>query len=99
LAETRTQLFERLRVAGLIQPVDARAINPTTKFFRADQRCAYHSGGAGHDTEGCINLKHKIQDLIDNRVITLQAPAPNVNLNTLPNHGGATINMIERDED
>ncbi|XP_049387091.1 uncharacterized protein LOC125851355 [Solanum stenotomum] len=99
LAEARTQLFERLRAAGLIQPVDARAINPTTKFFRADQRCAYHSGGAGHDTEGCINLKHKIQDLIDNRVITLQASAPNVNLNPLPNHGGATINMIERDKD
>ncbi|XP_049385670.1 uncharacterized protein LOC125849743 [Solanum stenotomum] len=99
LAKTRTQLFERLRTAGLIQPVDARVINPTTKFFRANQRCAYHSRGAGHDTEGRINLKHKIQDLIDNRVITLQAPAPNVNLNPLSNHGGATINMIERDED
>ncbi|XP_049360477.1 uncharacterized protein LOC125825188 [Solanum verrucosum] len=98
LAETRTQLFERLRAAVLIQPVDSRTINPTTKFFGADQRCAYHFGGAGHDTEERINLKHKNQDLIDNRFITLQAPAPNVNLNPLPNHGGATINMIERDE-
>ena len=99
MAETRTQLFERLRTAGLIQPVDARTINPTTKFFRVDLRCAYHSGGAGNDTEGCINLKHKIQDLIDNRVIILQALSTNVNLNPLPYHGEATINMIESDED
>ena len=37
--------------------------------------------------------------MIDNRVITLQAATPNVNLNPLPNHGGATINMIVRDKD
>ena len=95
MAETRTQLFERLRTAGLIQPVDARTINPTTKFFRVDLRCAYHSGGAGNDTEGCINLKHKIQDLIDNRVIILQALSTNVNLNPLPYHGEATINRLK----
>nr|QVT92263.1 reverse transcriptase [Solanum chacoense] len=53
----------------------------------------------GHDTEDCINLKHKIQDLIDQNVVSLQTVAPNVNSNPLPNHGGATINMIETDDD
>lgn len=42
--------------------------------------------------------KHKIQDLIDNRVVTLQVPIPKVNLNPLLNHGRETINMIERDK-
>ncbi|XP_069148216.1 uncharacterized protein [Solanum lycopersicum] len=53
----------------------------------------------GHDTEDCINLKHKIQDLIDQEVVSLQPAAQNVNTNPLPNHGGENINMIETDED
>uniref|UniRef100_M1D429 Gag/pol polyprotein n=1 Tax=Solanum tuberosum TaxID=4113 RepID=M1D429_SOLTU len=44
-------------------------------------------------------MKHKIQDLIDQNVVSLQTVAPNVNSNPLPNHGGATINMIETDDD
>ena len=62
-------------------------------------RCAYHSNSVGHDTEDCINLKHKIQDLIDQEVVSLQATTPNVNTNPLPNHGGSNVNMIETDED
>lgn len=62
------------------------------------KRYANHSRGAGYYIEGHINLKHKIQDLIDNRVITLEAASPNLNLNPLSNHWGATINIIERDK-
>ena len=57
------------------------------------------SNSVGHDTEDCINLKHKIQDLIDQEVVSLQPAAPNININPLPNHGGGNINMIEIDED
>ncbi|XP_069150709.1 uncharacterized protein [Solanum lycopersicum] len=53
----------------------------------------------GHDTEDCINLKHKIQDLINQEVISLEPAAPNVNTSPLPNHGGGNVNMIETDED
>ena len=70
-----------------------------SRFYRPEQRCAYHSNSVGHDTEDCINLKHKIQDLIDQEVVSLQPAAPNVNTNPLPNHGGGNINMIETDED
>ena len=70
-----------------------------SKFYRPDQRCAYHSNRVGHDTEDCINLKHKIQDLIDQEVVSLQPAVPNVNTNPLPNHGGDNLNMIETDED
>lgn len=47
------------------------------------KRYANHSRGAGYYIEGRINLKHKIQDLIDNRVITLEAASPNLNLKPL----------------
>ena len=69
----------------------------SSKFFRPDRRCVYHSNRVGHDTEDYINLKHKIQDLIKQEVVSLQTTAPIVNTNPLPNHGGA--NMIETDDD
>nr|XP_025884692.1 uncharacterized protein LOC104646013 [Solanum lycopersicum] len=99
LAESRTKLFERLVADGYIHPVGPKPVDVNSKFYRPDQRCAYHSNSVGHDTEDCINLKHKIQDLIDQEVVSLQPAAPSVNTNPLPNHGGGNINMIETDED
>ncbi|KAK4730873.1 hypothetical protein R3W88_023861 [Solanum pinnatisectum] len=65
LVESRTKLFERLNAAGYIHPVGPKSIDTSSKFYRPDQRCAYHSNSVGHETEDCMNLKHKIQDLID----------------------------------
>ena len=76
-----------------------KPVDVNSRFYRPEQRCAYHSNSVGHDTEDCINLKHKIQDLIGQEVVSLQPAAPNVNTNPLPNHGGGNINMIEIDED
>ncbi|KAK4734344.1 hypothetical protein R3W88_008605 [Solanum pinnatisectum] len=42
---------------------------------------------------------HKIQDLIDQKVVSLQTVELNINSNPLPNHGGVIINMIETDDD
>ncbi|XP_015057445.1 uncharacterized protein LOC107003639 [Solanum pennellii] len=90
LAESRTKLFERLSAAGYIHPVGTKPVDVNFRFYRPEQRCAYHSNIVGHDTEDCINLKHKIQDLIDQEVVSLQPAAPNVNTNPLPNHGVET---------
>uniref|UniRef100_M1B273 Gag/pol polyprotein n=1 Tax=Solanum tuberosum TaxID=4113 RepID=M1B273_SOLTU len=84
---------------GYIHPVGPKPVDTSSRFYRPDQRCACHSNSVGHDTEDCVNLKHKIQDLIDQNVVSLQTVAPNVNSNPLPNHGGATINMIETYDD
>jgi len=99
LIESRTKLFERLTAAGYIHPVGPKPVDTSSKFYRPDQRCGYHSNSVGHDTEDCINLKHKIQDLIDQNVVSLQTVAPNVNNNPLPNHGGVTIILIVTDDD
>ncbi|XP_015084367.1 uncharacterized protein LOC107027821 [Solanum pennellii] len=99
LAESRTKLFERLAAVGYIHPVGPKPMDVNSKFYKPDQRYAYHSNSFGHDTEDCINLKHRIQDLIDQEVVSLQPAAPNVNTNPLPDHGGSNVNMIEMDED
>uniref|UniRef100_M1DQD5 Gag-pro n=1 Tax=Solanum tuberosum TaxID=4113 RepID=M1DQD5_SOLTU len=95
LVKSRTQFFERLKMAGLIQIIDPKNVNVNSRLYRSDLHCAYHSGGAGHTTEDCINLKHKIQDLIDQRIVTLQAVNFNANGNSLMNRGGFAINMID----
>ncbi|XP_069152059.1 uncharacterized protein [Solanum lycopersicum] len=85
LAESQTKLFERLSAAGYIHPVGPKPVDVNSNV--------------GHDIEDSINLKHKIQDLIDQEVVSLQPTVLNVNTNLLPNHGGGNINMIETDED
>ncbi|XP_069154645.1 uncharacterized protein [Solanum lycopersicum] len=99
LAESRTKLYERQAAAGYIHPVGPKPVDVNSKFYKPDQRYAYNSNSVGHDTEDSINLKHKIQDLIDQKVVSLQPAAPNINTNPLPNHGGGNVDMIETDED
>ncbi|XP_049403577.1 uncharacterized protein LOC125867192 [Solanum stenotomum] len=76
LIESRTKLFKRLTAAGYIHPVGPKPIDTSSKFYRPDQRCVYHSNSVGHDTEDCINLKHKIQDLIDQNVCVTKTIVP-----------------------
>ncbi|XP_069146881.1 uncharacterized protein [Solanum lycopersicum] len=99
LTESRNKLFDRLSAAGYIHPVGPKPVDVNSKFYKPEQRCSYHSNSVGHDTEDCINLKHKIKDPIDQEVVSLQPAVRNVNTNPLPNHGGGNINMIETDED
>src|SRR3954464_12253292 len=42
--------------------------------YKYQARCAYHSNSPGHDTEDCGPLKHKIQDLIDDKIIDFNSP-------------------------
>ena len=54
----------------------------------------------GHSTDKCWRLRHKIQDLIDAKLVKLdfiEALRPNVATNPLPNHG-PVINVITAEE-
>ena len=47
----------------------------------------------------CINLKHRIHDLINDKVVTLDNVVANDNINPLSNRGSININMIETNDD
>ena len=66
------QLYERLEAMGMLYPIEGRPANPLGKFYRADHRCACHSGAVGHDTENCSTLKRKIQNMINNNLINIE---------------------------
>lgn len=86
-------------MGGYIHSVGPKSVDTSSKLYTPDQMCEYHSNSFGHDTEDCINLKHKIQDLIDQDVVSLQIDTHIVNTNPLLNHGGININMIDTDDD
>ena len=80
-----SQVFEKLKAKGLLKPLDQRPVpNPLPVKFDVSKRCAYHQG-LGCDTDRCYKLHHAIQDLIENKVITLLT-RPNITNNPLPNH-------------
>lgn len=59
--------------------------------------CAYNYNTVRHETEYCINLKHKIHELIEKNVVKIVVP--NANRNPLTNYAGPTINMIDTEEE
>uniref|UniRef100_M1DGZ3 Gag-pro n=1 Tax=Solanum tuberosum TaxID=4113 RepID=M1DGZ3_SOLTU len=94
IAEPYVQLFERLRTAGVLQPVEGKLPDPIPHNFDGNKRCAYHSGVQGHDTEDCYGLKNQIESLIRRGVIKCTPAPPNVNNNPLPNHENREVNMV-----
>lgn len=56
--------------------------------------CAYHARFIGHSTENCWTLKCKIQDLINQNILTFSEEKPNVKTNPLPNHSGVLVNAV-----
>ncbi|KAG5620497.1 hypothetical protein H5410_005715 [Solanum commersonii] len=99
IAEPYAQLFERLRKAGVLQPVEGKLPNPIPRNFDGNKRCTYHSGIQGHDTKDCYSLKNQIESLIIIGVIKYTSAPPNVNNNPLPNHENWEVNMVTLDDE
>ncbi|XP_058763479.1 uncharacterized protein LOC131636912 [Vicia villosa] len=72
---------------------------PDTRYpnYNANAWCVFQSGAPGHDTERCIALKNKVQDLLDQKIIQF-TPTPNIVHNPMPTHGGSGVNAIESEE-
>ena len=64
------QLFERLIIEGylnLLDPCPGPSLLP--KGYKPHEFCKYHQE-PGHQANKCVNLRHAIQNLIDEKVIT-----------------------------
>ncbi|KAH0644537.1 hypothetical protein KY284_032421 [Solanum tuberosum] len=99
IAKPYTQLFERLRTMGVLQPVEGKLPDPIPRNFDGNKRFAYHSGIQGLDTKDCYDLKNQIESLIKKEVIKCTPVPPNMNNNPLPNHEIQEVNMVTLDEE
>ena len=92
-------VYKKALEAGLIKPLEPRALpNPLPRGHNANEYCDYHQEPR-HKTDVCRNLRHRIQDLIDNKLILPPRPRPNITTNPLPNHGQAEISHIDCDNE
>ena len=96
-----SQVFDKLKGKGFLKPIGPRPIlNPLPLRFDVNKRCAYHQV-PGYDTDYWFTLRHAIQDLKDNKVITLPT-RPSITNNPLPDHNfgkGPRINYLMTEEE
>ena len=88
LRMTLTQLYENLSSKGFIKPLDPTPMpNFVPPTWNLNKYWHFHQK-SGHKTDNCFHLKHKIQELIDNR--TFPNPniitKPSIRKNPLPNY-------------
>src|SRR3954463_6110525 len=79
-----SQVLQQLLNQNLITLLPSYSIptNPAPGY-KYHARCPYHSNSPGHDTEDCGPLKHKIQDLIDNKIIDFNSTGGPYMANTM----------------
>ncbi|XP_050889365.1 uncharacterized protein LOC127094590 [Lathyrus oleraceus] len=84
---------------GAIIPRELPAASPPFhRNHNPNTSRASHVGYIGHSTEDCWDLKKRIHELIDQEILTFSEEKPNVKTNPLPNHGGATVNVVVKEE-
>ncbi|GMP55394.1 hypothetical protein CsSME_00020228 [Camellia sinensis var. sinensis] len=67
---TLSKALQILLEQGHLKPLDSRPLpNPLPARYNATKYCAFHQQ-SGHDTDGYFRLRHEIQNLIDNKIIT-----------------------------
>ncbi|KAH0650698.1 hypothetical protein KY290_031557 [Solanum tuberosum] len=76
LTEPIDQFYEKLRAAGQIALISEIRINTRARWIEPSKICAYHSGMKRHTIEECHDLKDRIQQLIDTKIICLEDFAP-----------------------
>jgi len=94
IEESYTSVFEKLKRLNMIEPIPQNYVDPHAKGFNPTIRCAYHSDAPGHSTEDCRNLRRKVEEMIQTKMIVVQNDdPPNVTKNPLPAH--SDVHFIE----
>ncbi|XP_050889620.1 uncharacterized protein LOC127094899 [Lathyrus oleraceus] len=84
-----TQLLPYLVQQGPIMPKEIPpAMPPYNNKHNPNVSYAFHVGYIRHSTEDCLVLKARVQELIDQKVLSFSEVGPNVITNPLPNHCG-----------
>ncbi|XP_050877446.1 uncharacterized protein LOC127081206 [Lathyrus oleraceus] len=93
------ELVPYLIHVGVIVPRELPATSPPfNRIHNPNATSVFHAGYIEHSIEDCWALKKRIQELIDQEILSFSEEKPNVKTNPLPNHGGATVNAMIEEE-
>ena len=94
-----TQLVPYLVQQGEIVPKEIPPAMPLyNNKHNPNVSCAFHVGYIGHSTEDYLVLKARVQELIDQKVLSFSEAGPNVITNPLPDHCGQIVNAISGED-
>jgi hypothetical protein len=63
---------------GMVVPIASLPRNPPfPAWYDPEAKCAYHADAEGHSTDNCRAFKNKVQDLIDQKLLTFKEEEPN----------------------
>ncbi|KAK2409788.1 hypothetical protein QL285_045192 [Trifolium repens] len=72
------QILPHLLCKGLVQLKPLDPVSPPYPHgFDENARCDYHNGSPGHNIENCRGFKHKVQELIDQKLLTFKEDEAN----------------------
>ncbi|XP_050916290.1 uncharacterized protein LOC127131407 [Lathyrus oleraceus] len=71
---------------------------PHKPWYDENARCAFYDNSEGHTTENCKVFKLRVQELIDQKILSF-ADVPNVGNNPLPKYDGSGVNAIDSSTD
>lgn len=60
--------------------------------------CAFHARYTWHSMEDCLVFKAKVNELIDQKILSFSEEQPNVKTNPLFVHNRPVVNVIEEEE-
>ncbi|RDY11606.1 hypothetical protein CR513_03707, partial [Mucuna pruriens] len=67
-AGPNSHAIQKLVEKILLKPLEP----PYPRSYNPNARCSYHDRAVGHATERYWSLKHKVQDLLDGRLLDFQ---------------------------
>ncbi|KAK2450059.1 hypothetical protein QL285_009199 [Trifolium repens] len=75
---TYSQLLPYLVHNGMVTPKALRPMTaPFPVWYDTKAKCEYHAGTEGHSIDGCRDFKNKVQELIDQKLLTFKEDGAN----------------------
>ncbi|XP_050909293.1 uncharacterized protein LOC127123077 [Lathyrus oleraceus] len=87
-----------IHVGAIVQRELPAASPPFNHRHNPNATRAYHAGYIGHSTEDCWTLKKRIQELIDQEILSFSEEKPNMKTYPLPNYNGAEVHAVIEEE-
>lgn len=80
---------------GAISPKEIPPdVYPFGPHHNPNLSCSFHAGYIGNTIEDCFVFKNRVQDLINQNILSFTEEKPNWKANPLPNHGNQIVNAM-----
>lgn len=73
-------------------------VSPYGPKHNPNAYCAFHASYIWHSTDDCRLFKSRVQQLIDQKILSFFEEGPNIRTNPFPTHDGPMVNVVIEEE-